>query len=676
MIFGICVHHAGSLDDLDRALCDADPDFVLLDWRGIGDTAPLILAELEERDGVLPVLVMVDAEDRESTWRAYAAGAREFISKPVSSAILPYRIQALLQSSSVQNELLDNRGVLDEVQKVAHVGSWQWNRDQGIVECSRELANILGVSSIGEKPDWTWFLDRIVQEDRDLVAEVMEQSFEDGEGFDIEYRILRGDGAVRIVQNRGEVATTRGGIIQKINGTMLDVTSRRSADKTIRELAFYDRLTGLPNRHLSRDRLELAIREAERNEGIVGLLFFDVDQFKRINGSMSPAAGDSLLEEVARRLQHSIRGGDSVAHPVSEQRTTGVSRLGGDEFTILLRDIAAPEDTAGVAKRILHSLELPFCIEGREIFITASIGVACYPFDADCADSLMERAIAAHSFAKGHGGSNYKFFDPSMDSVASRSLLLESGLHRALANDEFFLCFQPKVLSESGKICGMEALIRWKHPELGLVSPVEFIGVAEDAGLISDIGEWVLRTACRFNRELQDAGMPHIPVAVNVSSRQFRDPGLDQLILEILEESKLRPECLELEITESTMLSEPEAATNVLTRLRAAGVRVALDDFGTGYSSLGYVKDFPLDTIKIDRSFVAEMHVKSQDSAIVRAIVAMAHSLGMRVVAEGVEEQAHVSLASEFGCDELQGFFFSPPVQAEEFSTLLKHPPF
>jgi diguanylate cyclase (GGDEF)-like protein len=407
---------------------------------------------------------------------------------------------------------------------------------------------------------------------------------------------------------------------------------------------------------------------------MVGFLVFDVDGFKRINGSMSHAMGDQLLEQVAERLQTCVRDCDVVASHEELSKDSSIARLGGNEFAILLTEVVGPEGATRVARRIIDSLGEPFALDDNDIFITASIGISLYPNDGDTANALVEHAVTALGSAKAKEGNSIAFFDSNLDEDARRSFMLESGLHRAIQNDELYLCFQPKVWSSTREICGMEALLRWTHPELGAIAPTEFIPIAESTGLISSIGEWVLRTACRLNKQWQDEGLARVPIAVNLSGHQFRDTQLDVLVESILAETGLAPEYLELEITESIMMTERLEAAKTLDRLRKKGIRVALDDFGTGFSSLGYVKDFPLDSIKIDRFFIRDIELGGDAAAIVKAIVGMAHSLGIRVVAEGVEERAQVESAATFGCDELQGYFFSRPIPESEFPALLVLP--
>ncbi len=662
--------------DVDEALAFFDaglPDALLVVENAAGlDGEPL--AELiRSRVGgwLVPVLSLVSSGNREVMEQALALGATDIIPLPLNEITLPLRICHHLEMEQARLNLAQSRIRIENLQSFTGVGTWEWRRDSGVAQWSNEINEILGVEQEPEERSWEWFLGHVVLEDRDFVMRGMSGAVAEGIGFDFEHRIRRGDRSERYVRHRGRVVHDASGAAAIVSGAIQDITSRKLADETIRSLAYFDHLTGLPNRLLSKDRLEIAISQAARHERMVGFLVFDVDGFKRINGSMSHAMGDQLLEQVAERLQASVRDCDVVASHEDLTKDSSISRLGGNEFAILLTEIVGPEGATRVARRIVDSLGEPFALDGNDIFITASIGISLYPHDGDNANALVEHAVTALGSAKAREGNSIAFFDATLDESARRSFMLESGLHRAIQNDELHLCFQPKVWSATREICGMEALLRWNHPELGAIAPTEFIPIAENTGLISSIGEWVLRTACRLNKQWQDEGLARVPIAVNLSGHQFRDTQLDVLVESILEETGLAPEYLELEITESIMMTERLEAAKTLDLLRKKGIRVALDDFGTGFSSLGYVKDFPLDAIKIDRFFIRDIELGGDAAAIVQAIVGMAHSLGIRVVAEGVEERAQVESASTFGCDELQGYFFSRPISEFDFPALL-----
>jgi EAL domain-containing protein (putative c-di-GMP-specific phosphodiesterase class I) len=376
--------------------------------------------------------------------------------------------------------------------------------------------------------------------------------------------------------------------------------------------------------------------------------------------------------EVARRLSGTLRQDDFVAAgELPVHGGEGVARLDGDEFSLLIGELAHYHDAAKVARRLLEELRKPFRLGGQEVFLTASVGLALYPLDGEDADALMKNAGAAMHFAKEQGRDNYQFYSRAMNATALEKLSMESQLRKALERGEFLLHYQPKIWASTGRIVGLEALIRWKHPELGIVPPSQFIPVAEESGLIVPIGEWVLRAACAQNQAWQRSGFPPVHVAVNIAMPHFRQGNLVDSIAEALARSGLDPALLELELTESMLMQSVDVTLDTLHRIRDMGVRLAIDDFGTGYSSLSYLKRFPLHTLKIDRSFVKDLPRDAEDAAITKAIIAMAHSLRLAVVAEGVETQEQLAFLQQHGCDEVQGYLFSRPVGADEFGGLL-----
>ncbi|PWB47720.1 MAG: hypothetical protein C3F18_11970 [Nitrosomonadales bacterium] len=442
--------------------------------------------------------------------------------------------------------------------------------------------------------------------------------------------------------------------------TFMDITERKRYESQLERQANYDELTGLANRNLFQDRLNQALIYSRRHGGGLAVLFIDLDNFKTINDSLGHDAGDALLAQVASRLAGNVREGDTVA------------RHGGDEFVLLLAEIRAEDDVSMIAQKLLKALSAPFHVGGRELHITCSVGIASYPKDGKDRQTLLKNADAAMYRAKEIGRNNVQFYAEEMNVKAMERLMLENSLHHALERNEFLLHYQPQVDLRSGEITGMEALVRWQHPELGVVSPARFIPVAEDSGMIIPLGEWVLRTACAQNRAWQCAGLKPIGVAVNLSARQFRQPNLVEMVAGILRESGLDPAHLELEVTESLVMQNVEEAISTLGRLKAMGIKLSIDDFGTGYSSLNYLKRFPIHTLKIDQSFVRDITTDPSDAAIAKTIISMAHELGLTVIAEGVETEEQKSFLRLRHCDEMQGYFFSRPVPAQEFETLLR----
>jgi diguanylate cyclase (GGDEF)-like protein len=446
----------------------------------------------------------------------------------------------------------------------------------------------------------------------------------------------------------------------------------RNNEAQIHHLAFYDSLTHLPNRRLYTDRLNQALASAKRHTRTVATLFLDLDRFKRVNDTLGHNVGDKLLRSVADRLLSCLRQTDYVARPEGDDDTPLVARIGGDEFFILLTEMAHAEDAAKVAGRVLQTLSQPFTLEGHEIRITPSIGIAVYPADGADVDMLLKNADTALYHAKDQGRNNYQFYTQSMNATALKRLTLEGYLSKALEREELRVYYQPQVNILSGRIVGMEALVRWQHPELGLVSPVEFIPLAEESGLIIPIGEWVLRTACTQNAAWQAEGFAPLRLSVNLSGKQFQEKNLAETVEKALLASGMAPQCLELELTESMLMQKVDATIKTLHELKGLGLRLSIDDFGTGYSSLSYLKRFPIDTLKVDQSFVRDLTTDPDSAALTSAIIAMAHGLKLSVIAEGVETPEHLAFLKDHHCEEAQGYLFSKPIPAEAFTRYLE----
>jgi diguanylate cyclase (GGDEF)-like protein len=438
----------------------------------------------------------------------------------------------------------------------------------------------------------------------------------------------------------------------------------------VRSLAYYDSLTGLPNRLSHKERLAQALEHARRTDRLVAAFFIDLDHFSRINDTLGHEAGDQLLQQVALRLRASCRDREDEVGPAHDSLTPDVARLGGDEFTVIIPGLSHPRDAGKLARRILSSLAHPFRVANQEIFVNASIGIAVYPEDGEDLETLLMHADTAMYKAKEQGGNSYQAYSRTMNASALQRLTLENALRRALERSEFELHYQPIVHGRTGQPIGAEALVRWRHPELGLLLPSEFIPLAEENGLIVPLGEWVLHQACAQNRAWQEEGLTPIRVVVNLSSRQVRR-SLPETVAGILQSTGLEARFLGLELTESLLVNHHKEDTDTLHALRAMGLHLAVDDFGTGYSSFSYLKHLPLDALKIDRSFVREITTSPDDAAITTAIIAMAHALGLKVVGEGIETAAQREVLRHQGCDAMQGYLFSRPVPAEELVPLL-----
>ncbi|MEC7815260.1 MAG: EAL domain-containing protein [Pseudomonadota bacterium] len=439
-----------------------------------------------------------------------------------------------------------------------------------------------------------------------------------------------------------------------------DISIRKRYEQQLLRQANYDILTGLPNRMLALDRLKLALAQARRDDTEVGVMFLDLDNFKHINDTLGHDAGDTLLVEAARRVSSCLRG------------TSTVARLGGDEFLVILPGLAGPDASCQVAERILKTFARPFMLNGQEVFVTTSIGIATFPIDSDNSGTLLQHADAAMYQAKHKGKSAYARFTPEMTEVSHERLQMESHMRKALELGEFELYFQPIVDTPTGKLIAAEALLRWNNPAMGLVMPDRFIPLAEETGMIIPIGQWVIEEACRVAQSWQAMAGYEIGVAVNVSPRQFRDPSFTDIVMRALNQAGLEPELLELEITERLILDNSIETADILRQLDRSGVRLSVDDFGTGYSALSYLKSYPFDTLKIDKSFVQDVLNEADDASLVRAIINMAHSLGLKVVAEGVEEEAQTHFLRAERCDYAQGYFYSRPMPEQQFTHWLE----
>ena len=560
----------------------------------------------------------------------------------------------------VEADLRRSEARLAAAQALARLGSWDADFVTGEIHWSDQLYEILGVEHGLEKPPGVE--DFCHPDDADSVAEALEEAKRSHKPYSIEHRIVPRDGATRHVLEQGDFVFDETGRAVRLLGTVLDVTDRKLAQERISYLSQHDLLTDLPNLTLFKDRLGQVLAHSQRTGRNAAVLYVDIDRFKNINDTLGHSIGDKLLAAMAERLISTFRSGDTVA------------RAAGDEFIVALADMGQAEDALLAARKLADALAAPFSVGEREFFVTASMGVSVYPQDSDDPETLIRNAETAMYQAKEYGVNAFRLFTPAMHAIAVKRLLLESDLRKALERDEFVVLYQPIVNLGSGKVVGAEALVRWKHPVLGLIPPADFIYLAEETGLIEPLGERVLQTACEQSRRWHVGGLSPMRVCVNLSPQQFANGGLAKMVDKIIREKNLEPASLELEITESLVTKDADAALRSLRELRQMGVRLTLDDFGTGYSSLSLLKNFPIDTLKIDRSFVQQMSVDPYDKAIADTIITLGHSLRLNVIAEGVETRAQLILLRHAGCDEVQGFYFSRAVPAESlFPLLQKH---
>jgi len=498
------------------------------------------------------------------------------------------------------------------------------------------------------------------ESDRQAVLDMSSQIIAGRTPPPLEHRIIHRDGNVRWIKNTVVPQCDREGRVVAYDGLVSDITARKQAEQKVRHAAHYDGLTDLPNRELLCDRLRQALIRALRHGRVLAVMVLDLDRFKKINETLGHTVGDQLLSAVSERLVRCVREDDTVARP------------GGDEFIILFADLAGEHDVSFVARKIQEALLKGFSIAGQEFFLTTSIGISLFPAHGADEETLIKNADAAMYQAKAVGGNNFQFYAPAMHADAHKKLFLEHNLRKALDRDEFTIHYQPLLDLATGRTTRAEALVRWQHPELGLLPPMEFIPLAEETGLIIPLGEWILQKACTQAQQWRDAGFSPLRISVNISMRQFMQNAVMDTVVKAIGRSKLDPGLLDLELTESMVMNNAQSTIATLRELKSIGIHLSLDDFGTGYSSLSRLKDLPLSTLKLDQSFVNTITRDKNNAAISRAIIALSHNLDLRVTAEGVETTDQLEFLRGLGCDEVQGYLFSRPLPAADMTAFMQ----
>ncbi|MBV1931165.1 MAG: EAL domain-containing protein [Porticoccaceae bacterium] len=626
----------------------------------------------------IPVIMITGRDDLEAVEEAFEVKATDFVTKPFSWAVLVQRIRYLLRAATTLTELARSEQRLLSAQKMASLGYWDWDIASDMLYLSAQACEVVGDSSQNFKTGSDFF-NIIHEDDRHQFRAEIDTNRLETKPWLLECRIVTAADDVRTIKVSGESRRNEANQSSKwLMGTLLDITEQRRSEETIRRMAFYDDVTGLHNRIAFVDELELVLNLHKRMDATLAVLYMDLDEFKRVNDSLGHHVGDNLLKQFADRLNEDLRASDLLARGGG---SAVLARLGGDEFTLFLSGLRDKADASLVAQRIHDNLEQPFLLranssdetfDSHEIYITTSIGIALYPDDGQNADELLKNADTAMYAAKRAGKNGHRFYINEMNERALERLEMEGRLRSAPDRQEFSLHYQPQLELATGKLVGVEALLRWKNAELGNVSPGDFIPLAEETGQIISIGSWVLEEACRQATEWLAQGLPSLRVAVNLSGIQFRHGRFEEEVAEVLKKTGLSPELLELELTESIIMGEVEQNIAALCKLKSMGVMISIDDFGTGYSSLSYLRRFPIDSLKIDQSFIRSLETDLNNVAITNAIIAMGHSLGFVVVAEGIETKQQLEFLKTQGCEIGQGYLFSKPVPAEQIPDLFK----
>ncbi len=646
-------------------------DLVLLDLIMPGMDGFEVCRRIREmpHGALVPILMFTGVNDTGSIDLAYQQGATDFITKPINWTLLSHRVRYALRASAAAEATRRTAERLVRAQRVAGMGNWAMTADGGF-EFSSELLRVLDMPEHQDREGRiATFLERVVPDDLERLREAASLLARDGTPMQVEFHIRRRDGAVRTLYTHGSAVLDEQGMPTGIEGITQDITERAEAQERIQRLANYDATTGLPNRTLFADLAQPVLERATRQHTSCALFYLDIDLFKAVNDAFGRNTGDAILKEVAERL----RAWASGSHLASATRTGDrplLASAGGNAFTLLISDLAAQEQASVVAQALLKVIAQPITVQDQPLVLTASIGIAFYAGDTADLPGLMRCGEQSVHAAKVSGRAQYRFFNQQMNVLATKRLLLETELRRAIEQDELRLHFQPKVDAGTGAVIGAEALVRWQHRDRGLLSPADFIPLAEDSGLVLPLTDWVLESACRHLRRWRDAGRPAIPLSVNLAATSLADVTLIGKLDALMQRFDLSPASLMLEMTETLLMRDVQSGIAMLESLRARGYGLSLDDFGTGYSSLSYLKRFPLDELKIDRAFVTDVANGTRDGALAAAIIALGHELGLHVVAEGVETQAQSAFLLSRGCNVQQGHLFSRAIPADEFERL------
>jgi len=625
------------------------------------------------RGADVPVIVMTGRDDRDAIVSAYDAGATDFITKPLVWDLLPYRVRYALRAYRALREMARSQALLARSQNLAQMGSWEWDCRADLLSCSDELQRMLGTPTGSGGGALEVLIAGVHPEDIATVHAALIGARSVGQSYRIEFRVLRPDGAMRRVFEQTDVERGADAGALVVRGIRLDITQQDAARRRISALANYDTLTGLANRSQFRRLMQMWLPDAQRRKLQCAVLVLGLDRFKLINETLGPAVGDAVLKTVGERLRRCVRPVDPRSQPAGEgSGDDPLARLGGDEFALLVVDVATPELATRVAQRLFQAMVEPCVVGEHELDITCSIGIALSPQDGTDTDTLLSNAGAAVHAAKREGRGRIRHYDAAMSLDVKRHLTIETDLRRALQAGELCVHYQPKVDTRSRDLVGAEALLRWQHPLRGMISPMEFIPVAQASGLIVPITDWLISSVCRQLAQWREDGLVNVPVSVNIDAASLHGAGLTETIAAALDEFAIDVNLLELEVTESSLMRDLGGASRLLDQLKHLGLRIALDDFGTGYSSLTYLKRFPVNVLKIDRAFIKDLPDDANDAALTGAIIAMGQSLGLDLVAEGVETEAQAAFLLQRGCHLVQGYLYSRPLPVEAFELVLR----
>ncbi|MRS01703.1 EAL domain-containing protein [bacterium] len=661
--------------DVLSAFNRLQPDIIILDVVMPGQDGFCICKEIRstETGHTVPIVIMTGLDDLNSVEKAYAAGATDFITKPLNIPLISYRIQYILRSSRTLERLKQSEARLVDAQRIANLGSWEMDLTTGYGYWSQEVSDIFGIIPDNGKISHDVLLNAVHPNDKDAVSACIQKAISQESTFTFECRIITQGGRERTILTKARINRDESAKATWAVGFVQDITERKEVEEKIRQLAYYDTLTGLPNRTLFQDNFAHATSLATRTKTQIGILFIDLDRFKIINDTLGHAVGDKLLKVVAERLNAGIRKYDYITRELVENIDAEIARFAGDEFIILLKNVRDHFGAAKVAQRIQDSLTEPYTIDGTEIIVTPSIGISLYPVDGERLEDLIKFADIAMYHAKELGRNNFQFYSRALDTTAKDHLVLEGQLRNAIKRNELFVCYQPIIRVSSGAISGVEAMVRWRHPERGILSASDFVPMAEETGLITEIDEWVLRTVCRQIKIWQDQFDHRWMVSVNISGRNFKK----RILLETVRRTTAIPgidlRWLKLEITEGVLIDNDSYVVSALNSLKKMGIRLALDDFGTGYSSLGYLQKFPLDILKIDKSFVKDILADPDSASITTAIISLSRNLRLDTIAEGVETKEQMEFLLQNGCEKQQGNYFSPPLPLDDLEIFLRH---